>query len=95
MFLLRFFALILIVASLMTLGSDLFAMLEAGGSGFLQHTHSLEEIWGLVHPGSLDAIAGDGSPLPEGLVGTVLGLPASLTLGGVGFVLAILFRSRD
>ena len=95
MFVLRFFALILIVAALMILGADLFSMLESGEAGFLSHTHSLAEVWAIVHPGSLDAVTGEGSPLPAGIVTAVLGAPASLTLGGVGLVLAFLFRTRD
>ena len=84
----RFVALLLIVASLMLLGGDLFAMLEAGDGGFLAHTHSVEQIWAMLHPASLDAASAS-------FAAAALGLPASLTLGGVGLVLAFLFRSRD
>lgn len=83
----RFVALLLIVASLMMLGGDLFAMLEAGG-GFLANTHSLETVWGMLHPDSLEAVSAS-------FAAAALGLPASLSLGGVGLLLAFLFRSRD
>lgn len=89
MVLFRFVALLLIVASLMLLGGDLFSMLEAtDGGGFLAHTHSVEQIWGMLHPDSLDAVSAS-------FAAAALDLPASLTLGGVGLVLAFLFRSRD
>lgn len=88
MFILRFIALLLIVASLMLLGGDLFAMLEANEGGFLAHTRSLEEIWGMLHPGSLETVSAS-------FAAVALGLPASLSLGGVGLLLAFLFRDRD
>ena len=88
MVLFRFVALLLIVASLMLLGGDLFSMLEANEGGFLAHTHSVEQIWGMLHPDSLDAVSAS-------FAAAALDLPASLTLGGVGLVLAFLFRSRD
>lgn len=88
MFILRFVALLLIVASLMLLGGDLFAMLGANEGGFLAHTHSLEEIWGMLHPGSLETVSAS-------FAAVALGLPASLSLGGVGLLLAFLFRDRD
>ena len=94
MAILRFFALVLIVAALMVLGADLFAMVGSSESGFLEHTHSLRDVWAMVHSGSLDALFGDGSPIPASISGTVLGLPASLTLGGVGLVLAFLFKGE-
>lgn len=95
MFILRFFALILIVVGLMILGADYFSLLESSEGGFLQHTHSLGEVWGLVHSGSLDALFGGGSFIPDSVSATILGLPASLTLGGVGLILAFLFRARE
>ena len=88
MVLFRFVALLLIVASLMLLGGDLFSMLEANEGGFLAHTHSVEQIWGMLHPGSLETVSAS-------FAAAELVLPASLSLGGVGLLLAFLFRSRD
>ncbi len=70
----------------MLLGGDLFAMLEAGG-GFLENTRSLETVMGLLHLDSLVTV--------PAFMASVLGLPASLSLGGVGLLLAFAFRNRD
>lgn len=88
MFIFRFVALLLIVASLMLLGGDLFAMLGATEGGFLAHTHSLGEIWDMLHPSSLETVSAS-------FAAAALELPASLSLGGVGLLLAFLFRDRD
>jgi hypothetical protein len=83
----RLIALILIIVALMLTGVDLYAILESGSGASVDQLETIKEAWGTVHPGSLEAA---GSKVPE----FILGLPASPTLGGVGVILAVLFRNR-
>ena len=83
----RLVALVLIVVALMITGEDLFTILESGSDDVWGQLKSINEAWGTVHPGSLESF---GSKVPE----FIMGLPASPTLGGVGVLLAALFRNR-
>jgi len=84
----RIIALILIIVALMLLGVDLYAILESGSGASVEQLKTIEAAWGTVHPGSFESSA---DKIPE----FILGLPASPTLGGVGVILAVLFRNRD
>jgi hypothetical protein len=87
MIIFRFLALILIVAGLMLIGVDLFAILETGSEVSMSSFQSIDSAWGTVHS---DSLAGAGDKVP----GFILGLPASITIGGLGLILAFLFRDR-
>ncbi len=84
----RIIALILIIAALLVLGADLFAILGSGSEVTMGQLNTIEAAWGTVHPGSLETFA-------DKVPGFIMGLPASPTLGGVGVILAVLFRNRD
>ncbi len=88
MVVLRFLALIIFVIALLLLGADIFGILESDAGWGFDQFRSIESAWGTVHPDSLESAGGN-------VPGVLLGLPASLTLGVVGLVLAILFRRRD
>ena len=88
MIILRFVALILLVAGLLLLGADIFGSYDAGGGFPPDSFRSIEGAWGTVHPGSLESAGGN-------VPGVLMTSPASLVLGGLGVVLAFLFRRRD
>ncbi|TNE37589.1 MAG: hypothetical protein EP347_07645 [Alphaproteobacteria bacterium] len=83
----RLVALILIVVALMLIGIDINNILGMGGEVSMGSFQSIESAWGTVHSGSLETA---GANVP----GAILGLPASLTIGGLGLILAFLFRDR-
>lgn len=83
----RLLAMILLVAGLMLLGHDLIGILESGEGVSMSSFQSIESAWGIVHSDSLESV---GASVPE----KVLGLPGSITIGGLGLILAFLFRDR-
>jgi hypothetical protein len=87
MIIFRFLALILIVAGLMLIGADLMEILKSGSEVSMASFQSVDSAWGTVHS---DSLANAGDKVPE----FILGLPASLSIGGLGLILAFLFRDR-
>lgn len=79
----RFIALFLIISALMLLGADAVGTLESGGVVKLR---SLGEIAALFAPGAI--------PADSGLLAPVIGLPAWAIAGGIGLVMAFIFRHR-
>jgi hypothetical protein len=95
MVLFRIISLVLIAAALMLLGADALTWLETGGENFTPRT--LTQV--------TDLIMGDGTAAgwvamsPEAVqspgVQTVFDAPSWAGLGGLGLILALLFRRRD
>ena len=83
----RLLALVFIVVALMIIGTDIYGILENGGSVSMASFKTIGDVWGTVHSDSLNSA---GASVP----GVILGLPASLTIGGLGLILAFLFRDR-
>mgnify|MGYP000891248877 FL=1 len=95
MALFRLIAVIFIVAGLLVVGYDIIGSLQAG-QGF--HALSLEQLWTLIHQGSLDgfrAWVGQKVPNPgPGIAATTLGFPAFAVFGAIGILLGLLFQRR-
>ncbi|MEQ9143096.1 MAG: hypothetical protein RLO08_01935 [Parvibaculaceae bacterium] len=96
MIIFRLIGLIFIAAALMVLGADGIQTLEAGEVKI----RSLGELWGLLHPASLDsANAWAAETLPGFLADpgftSLLTFPSWAVLGVIGIVIAFLFRRRD
>ncbi len=85
----RFIALILLAAGLMLAGADIFTTLEGGAYA----ARSMGGVWGTI--AGATGIPGPDSLGSEGIVGMIMGWPAYAILGGIGLVLALLFRRRD
>ena len=91
----RILGLILVVAALMLLGADGIASLEAGELTL----RTASEIWTLLHASSLEAFNAWAAGLPafvqDPIVSTVLSIPAWVTLGVLGLLIALIFRKRN
>lgn len=85
----RLVAMLLLAVGLMLAGADIMGMLEGGDAAM----RSVSGVWGTLHPGSLETLSAEGGPL-AGSAGMVLDWPAFALTGGLGLVLAILFRAR-
>ncbi len=91
----RLIAVIFIVAGLLVVGFDIISSLQAG-QGF--KALSLESLWTLIHPGSLEAYnnwitASVPNPGP-GISSAILGFPAFAVFGVIGILLGLLFQRR-
>ena len=81
--------------NLLVVGYDIIGSLQAG-QGF--HALSLEQLWTLINPGSLDgfrAWVSEKVPNPgPGIAATTLGFPAFAVFGVIGILLGLLFQRR-
>ncbi len=96
MILFRLIALLLIVMALMVLGYDVLTSLGSPDGAFT--LTGITGFWAIVHAPSLagfsDFIANTAPDFAKGIIETVMTWPAVAVLGGLGVVLAVLFRRR-
>lgn len=85
----RLVAMLLLAVGLMLAGADLMGMLEGGDAAM----RSVSGVWGTLHPGSLETMTAEGGVM-AGPAAMILDWPAFALTGGLGLVLAILFRAR-
>ena len=90
----RLISLILIVTALMLLGADAVTSLERGGDLTVR---SLGTIWGMIHPGSLNAakswVQNHAAFMAQGVYSS-LALPGWAVTGVIGVILAFVFGRR-
>ncbi len=96
MIIFRLIGLIFIAAALMVLGADGIQTLEAGEIKI----RSLSELWGLLHPATLEATnAWAAASLPgflaDPVLSSILSFPSWAVFGVIGILIAFLFRRRD
>ncbi|MEQ9520379.1 MAG: hypothetical protein RLN89_13170 [Parvibaculum sp.] len=96
MIIFRLIGLIFIAAALMVLGADGIQTLEAGEIKI----RSLSELWGLLHPATLEATntwAAASLPgfLADPVLSSILSFPSWAVFGVIGILIAFLFRRRD
>ena len=90
----RLVSLILIVTALLSLGADAVSSLERGGELAVR---SLDTIWGLLHPGSLEGfkswIQNHAAFMAQGVY-SALSMPAWAVTGVIGVILAFIFGRK-
>ncbi|HRE62115.1 MAG TPA: hypothetical protein PLA85_12080 [Micropepsaceae bacterium] len=96
MILFRLIALLLIVMALMVLGYDVLTSLGSPDGAFA--LTGLSGFWAIVHGPSMaafaDFVANTAPEWAQGAINMIMGWPAVAVLGGLGVVLAVLFRRR-
>jgi hypothetical protein len=92
--LMRLVSLVLIVAALMLLGADAVTSLEKGGEVTVR---SLDTVWGLLSPATLDGFKGwvqNHAAASAQAVYSALALPAWSITGVLGVILAFVFGRK-